>query len=95
MPRWGAIGRALRGREVCVYSFFDISRTRSRHVVFCSRLGAASQLRGAMHPHGTWGTVGAAAAVPSEAPTKRLATAAKVWPSSSKLTVITAPSGLP
>ena len=27
-----------------------------------SRLGAASQLRGAMHPHGTWGTVGAAAA---------------------------------
>ena len=26
-----------------------------------SRLGAASQLRGAMHPHGTWGTVGAAA----------------------------------
>jgi 2-methylcitrate dehydratase PrpD len=27
-----------------------------------SRLGAASQLRGAMHPHGTWGTIGAAAA---------------------------------
>lgn len=27
-----------------------------------SRLGAASQLRGAMHPHGTWGTVAAAAA---------------------------------
>ena len=27
-----------------------------------SRLGAASQLRSAMHPHGTWGTVGAAAA---------------------------------
>jgi 2-methylcitrate dehydratase PrpD len=27
-----------------------------------SRLGAASQLRGALHPHGTWGTVGAAAA---------------------------------
>ncbi|NML48735.1 MmgE/PrpD family protein [Ramlibacter sp. G-1-2-2] len=27
-----------------------------------SRLGAASQLRGSMHPHGTWGTVGAAAA---------------------------------
>ncbi len=27
-----------------------------------SRLGAASQLRGAMHPHGTWGTLGAAAA---------------------------------
>lgn len=27
-----------------------------------SRLGAASQLRAAMHPHGTWGTVGAAAA---------------------------------
>ena len=27
-----------------------------------SRLGAASALRGAMHPHGTWGTVGAAAA---------------------------------
>ncbi len=27
-----------------------------------SRIGAASQLRGAMHPHGTWGTVGAAAA---------------------------------
>ena len=26
-----------------------------------SRLGAASRLRGAMHPHGTWGTVGAAA----------------------------------
>ncbi|MDB5848147.1 MAG: MmgE/PrpD family protein [Rhodoferax sp.] len=27
-----------------------------------SRLGAAVQLRAAMHPHGTWGTVGAAAA---------------------------------
>ena len=27
-----------------------------------SRIGAASQLRGAMHPHGTWGTIGAAAA---------------------------------
>ncbi len=27
-----------------------------------SRLGAATQLRGSMHPHGTWGTVGAAAA---------------------------------
>ena len=27
-----------------------------------SRLGAASQLRSAMHPHGTWGTIGAAAA---------------------------------
>ena len=27
-----------------------------------SRLGAASQLRAAMHPHGTWGTLGAAAA---------------------------------
>ena len=27
-----------------------------------SRLGAASALRGAMHPHGTWGTIGAAAA---------------------------------
>ena len=27
-----------------------------------SRLGAASSLRPAMHPHGTWGTVGAAAA---------------------------------
>lgn len=27
-----------------------------------SRLGAASQLRGSMHPHGTWGTLGAAAA---------------------------------
>jgi 2-methylcitrate dehydratase PrpD len=27
-----------------------------------SRLGAASALRGAMHPHGTWGTVAAAAA---------------------------------
>lgn len=27
-----------------------------------SRLGAASQLRSAMHPHGTWGTVAAAAA---------------------------------
>lgn len=27
-----------------------------------SRIGAAAQLRGAMHPHGTWGTVGAAAA---------------------------------
>lgn len=27
-----------------------------------SRIGAASQLRSAMHPHGTWGTVGAAAA---------------------------------
>jgi 2-methylcitrate dehydratase PrpD len=27
-----------------------------------SRVGAASQLRGAMHPHGTWGTIGAAAA---------------------------------
>ena len=27
-----------------------------------SRLGAAAQLRGAMHPHGTWGTMGAAAA---------------------------------
>ena len=27
-----------------------------------SRIGTASQLRGAMHPHGTWGTVGAAAA---------------------------------
>lgn len=26
-----------------------------------SRLGAASRLRGSMHPHGTWGTVGAAA----------------------------------
>ncbi len=26
-----------------------------------SRIGAASQLRSAMHPHGTWGTVGAAA----------------------------------
>jgi 2-methylcitrate dehydratase PrpD len=27
-----------------------------------SRLGAASRLRASMHPHGTWGTVGAAAA---------------------------------
>jgi 2-methylcitrate dehydratase PrpD len=27
-----------------------------------SRLGAAAQLRGSMHPHGTWGTIGAAAA---------------------------------
>jgi 2-methylcitrate dehydratase PrpD len=27
-----------------------------------SRLGAAGQLRGSMHPHGTWGTIGAAAA---------------------------------
>jgi 2-methylcitrate dehydratase PrpD len=27
-----------------------------------SRLGAASALRGALHPHGTWGTIGAAAA---------------------------------
>jgi 2-methylcitrate dehydratase PrpD len=27
-----------------------------------SRLGAASTLRGSMHPHGTWGTIGAAAA---------------------------------
>lgn len=27
-----------------------------------SRLGAAAKLRAAMHPHGTWGTVGAAAA---------------------------------
>ncbi len=27
-----------------------------------SRLGAASALRGAMHPHGTWGTLGAATA---------------------------------
>lgn len=27
-----------------------------------SRIGAASQLRGTMHPHGTWGTIGAAAA---------------------------------
>ena len=27
-----------------------------------SRIGAASQLRSAMHPHGTWGTIGAAAA---------------------------------
>ncbi len=27
-----------------------------------SRLGAAAQLRGSMHPHGTWGTLGAAAA---------------------------------
>jgi 2-methylcitrate dehydratase PrpD len=27
-----------------------------------SRFGAASQVRGAMHPHGTWGTLGAAAA---------------------------------
>ena len=27
-----------------------------------SRLGAASQLRSAMHPHGTWGTIGAGAA---------------------------------
>jgi 2-methylcitrate dehydratase PrpD len=27
-----------------------------------SRFGAASQLRSAMHPHGTWGTLGAAAA---------------------------------
>jgi len=27
-----------------------------------SRLGAASQLRGCMYPHGTWGTLGAAAA---------------------------------
>jgi len=27
-----------------------------------SRLGAASQLRASMHPHGTWGTIGAAAA---------------------------------
>lgn len=26
-----------------------------------SRIGAASRLRGSMHPHGTWGTVGAAA----------------------------------
>jgi 2-methylcitrate dehydratase PrpD len=28
-----------------------------------SRIGAASQLRGSMHPHGTWGTVGAAVGV--------------------------------
>ena len=28
-----------------------------------ARLGIASNLRGSMHPHGTWGTVGAAAAV--------------------------------
>lgn len=27
-----------------------------------SRIGAAAQLRGTMHPHGTWGTLGAAAA---------------------------------
>ncbi len=27
-----------------------------------SRIGAASRLRAAMHPHGTWGTIGAAAA---------------------------------
>ena len=27
-----------------------------------SRIGAAAQLRSAMHPHGTWGTIGAAAA---------------------------------
>lgn len=27
-----------------------------------SRLGAASQLRASLHPHGTWGTIGAAAA---------------------------------
>lgn len=27
-----------------------------------SRIGAASRLRASMHPHGTWGTVGAAAA---------------------------------
>ncbi|MDB5893338.1 MAG: MmgE/PrpD family protein, partial [Rhodoferax sp.] len=27
-----------------------------------SRLGASARLRSAMHPHGTWGTVGAAAA---------------------------------
>ena len=27
-----------------------------------SRLGAASQVRGAFHPHGTWGTIGAGAA---------------------------------
>jgi len=27
-----------------------------------SRLGAAARLRGSMHPHGTWGTIGAAAA---------------------------------
>jgi len=28
-----------------------------------SRIGAAANLRGSMHPHGTWGTVGAAAGV--------------------------------
>ncbi|HEX2547044.1 MAG TPA: MmgE/PrpD family protein [Ramlibacter sp.] len=28
----------------------------------CSRIAAASNLRGSMHPHGTWGTIGAAVA---------------------------------
>lgn len=28
----------------------------------CSRIAAASQLRASMHPHGTWGTIGAAVA---------------------------------
>lgn len=28
-----------------------------------ARIGIASNLRSAMHPHGSWGTVGAAAAV--------------------------------
>jgi 2-methylcitrate dehydratase PrpD len=41
----------------------------------CSRIAAASELRASMHPHGTWGTVGAAVACGSAAqlPADRMA----------------------
>jgi 2-methylcitrate dehydratase PrpD len=59
-----------------------------------SRIGAASQLRAAMHPHGTWGTVGAAAACarlraqPAAAMRETLNVAASMTIATSKRTML-------
>lgn len=60
----------------------------------CSRIAAASELRSSMHPHGTWGTIGAAVAcgraaeVPANRMTELIGIASSLMTATSKQTML-------
>ena len=58
-------GAANRGGAIGALLNTHLDGAGLTHVLRASgaRIGIASSLRPAMHPHGTWGTVGAAVAV--------------------------------
>jgi 2-methylcitrate dehydratase PrpD len=60
----------------------------------CSRIAAASELRASMHPHGTWGTIGAAVAcgsvaqVPADRMAELIGIASSLMTATSKQTML-------